>query len=62
MTYNEFEGKPPRWDQPLYKDQTSGTQYMRSLFGDFTVIYISSQKNYASIMNMFNPSSSTGAT
>ena len=26
VTYNEFDGKPPRSDQPLYKDQTSCPQ------------------------------------
>ena len=31
MTYNEFEGKPLRLDQPLYKDQTSGPQSDLSL-------------------------------
>ena len=28
---NEFEEKPPRWDQPLYKEQTSGPQCGLSL-------------------------------
>ena len=31
MTYNEFERKPLRWDQPLYKYQTSGPQCGLSL-------------------------------
>ena len=26
MKYDEFEGKPQRWDQTLYKDQTSSPQ------------------------------------
>ena len=31
MTCNKFEGKPLRWDQPLYKDQISGPQCGLSL-------------------------------
>ena len=31
MSYNEFEGKSLKWDQPFYKDQTSGPQCGLSL-------------------------------
>ena len=42
MTYNEFEGKPLIWDQPLYKDQTSRPQCSPSLEVSLCMQHVSS--------------------